>query len=282
MLLISLLFLICLVPVFLWYSQVIHQIQSDVVYGLFDTSNKEWPGLMQTAFYVFRVIFPLILLNQGAIVAFWLGAILIIWNKKIKHFWFKPLLILSLTTVAYYLFEIKPIGINHDYYLFPFLPLIFIPAALGFEKLLEMRWLMTRVFAVVMLVSLPFYSYQQMKDRWSLDACIYYSWFLKDIDSFKNRIPEKSLIVVGFDPSSHFYLYHLERKGWVIKDDIDLKSFDMKEAIDGGAEFIISNNRKIDKETGHIRPYLGDSLYEMYGFRLMTLRKNPAIDSIKN
>jgi 4-amino-4-deoxy-L-arabinose transferase-like glycosyltransferase len=186
-----------LLPAFLWYRLSFGNIDFSVVEGLFGNSLHQWPELIRTIWFNFRVTFPLILLNQGAIVAFWIGLVIILFEKKFRHKWFKSLLVLAITVSGYYIFEIKPIGTNHDYYLFPFLPLMMIIAALGIEKLLKLRWILTRLLALGMLISMPFYAYNQIKDRLDLDKCIYYSWFLKDIDSFKSEfLRSHSLLLV--------------------------------------------------------------------------------------
>jgi hypothetical protein len=69
-------------------------------------------------------------------------------------------------------------------------------------------------------------------------------------------------------------LYHLKRKGWAINGDEDLKSFDMAAAVASGAEYLISNNRVIDEVSFNITPFVGDSPYEIYGTRLLTLKRS--------
>src|SRR5690606_15658975 len=80
---------------------------------------------------------PELLLNYGSVLFFISGFYFMFRYRKYRDHRFPVLLAGGLGVIAYFLYEINMIEAVHDYYLFPFLPFLFIIVSYGAYHLLK-------------------------------------------------------------------------------------------------------------------------------------------------
>lgn len=215
---------------------------------------------------------PELLLNYGALLFFLSGFYFMIKAKTYKKTAFQVLAILGLVNIAYFLYELNMIANVHDYYLFPFLPLLFILVAYGAYNLLMQPNKFVRYLAVFLLLILPLTAFLRMQVRWDVNS----PGFNKDLLTYKaelrNAVPENALCVTGNDDSHHIFFYYIDKKGWGFQRD-SLPGTALRQMIEQGAEYLYSDSRIID-ENEEIMPYLDRLILERGSVKVYRLRNH--------
>jgi hypothetical protein len=107
--------------------------------------------IQQPFFCIPRIAFKL---WQHTFVLIWPVLYYPIKIKPNKQNIFVPFFVCVLLVCTYFLFEINMIKDMHDYYLFPFLPFLFIVVAYGAKQLLAMN---KNAFLILILISLLYF-----------------------------------------------------------------------------------------------------------------------------
>jgi hypothetical protein len=145
--------------------------------------------------------------------------------------------------LSYFFYELNMIATVHDYYLFPFLPLIFLIVGFGIQYLTKS--LVRRIICLTLLCVAPVTAYLRVKNRWDKDSV----GFNKDLLTYKNQlrstVPSKALSIVGNDQSRFIFFYFTNTKGWAFDDD-KLKVEDIITFQQKGAQYLFSDSRNID------------------------------------
>jgi hypothetical protein len=192
-------------------------------------------------------------------------------NKSYRKPFFPLLALTGLGVCAYFLYELNMIANVHDYYLFPFLPLLFILVAYGAYHMLYHQKKPVRYLAIGLLLILPLTAYLRMQVRWSVDS----PGFNKDLLTYKHdlrgAVPKNALCVVGNDESHHIFFYYLDKKGWGFDRD-ELVATKLKQMIDLGAGYLYSDSRIVDGNK-EIEPYLDRLIIERGSVKVYSLRK---------
>ena len=186
---------------------------------------------------------PELLLNYGSTIFFLLAFFFLIKNKKYKNTKFILLLSLSLSCLAYYFFEANAIAYIHDYYLFPFYPLLFILVAYGAYNLIVSKHKIFRYFTIALLILLPLFCFLRMKGRWDLESPGFNKDLLTYKEEFRNAVPNDALVVAGNDESGFIFLYYIDKKGWFFYDD-NLNQENLQQMIDNGAKYLYTDSEK--------------------------------------
>ena len=263
----GLILMLLMAPAVTWYLWVIPQWgNAGIISGIAAGSGFEYASAMATLWGIFHSMLPELFINFGSVLFFLFG---------IYHFFSKADSINRYTSelfilVALFLFliyEVNMIGLQHDYYLFPFLPLIFLVVAAGIEKILDSKQVALKYLGVIALVVLPATAYLRIQGRWSPTEKEIV--LLENKDELRKLIPDNALVVVGNDPSGHIYLYHLGRKGWTFEQDW-LVASDLNEFVNDGAQFIVTNTSLVE-ETETLNQFLGEPLFDKDGLRVYPL-----------
>ena len=91
----------------------------------------------------------------------------------------------------------------------------------------------------------------------------------------QNLTPNDELVIVGNDPSTHIYLYHLGKKGWTFEQDW-LTAEQLKGYINRGAKYLYSNTGFMEQEPT-IQQFTGDPIFDKDGITVYPLK--PLSDS---
>lgn len=202
---------------------------------------------------------PELLINYGSVSFFIAGFYFFFKKRLFLHRNFALLLILFLGLLVYFFFEINMIGKVHDYYLFPFFPILFIIVGFGAFSLLKSQFKSLQIFTLISLISLPLFAEARMASRWNPNT----PGVNKDLYTYKtelrNAVPKDALCVVGNDISHFIMLYYLDKKGWCFDDGKP----DLSMMISQGAQYLYLDTKNIH-DLSHFAPFT-DSLIMQRG-----------------
>lgn len=214
---------------------------------------------------------PELLLNYGSLLFFLCGFYYIYLNKVYKKPIFKVFIVWSITIGLYFLFELNMIAKIHDYYLFPFYPILFILVSYGAYNLFSSKIKFIKYLVLVLFLILPFTVYLRMQIRWNPDS----PGFNKDLLDYKlelrNAIPKDALCIVGNDDSHYIFLYYIDKKGWGF-DDNNLNATNINNMIHNGAKYLYSDSRQIENDK-NIIPFLDKLILEKGSIKIFSLKK---------
>jgi hypothetical protein len=215
---------------------------------------------------------PELLVGYGSLIFFVAGFFFSFRNKAYLNPKFLLLLSLSILAILYYLFEANAIAKIHDYYLFPFYPLLFIQVAYGAFNLYNSRIKFNRYLTYALLVVIPVTCYFRMQGRWNPDS----PGFNKDLLTYKkelqNAVPKDALVVAGNDDSHFIMFYYIDKKGWGFNDD-RLSADKLQDMIERGAKYLYSDSKNIynNVELAH---YFDEMIMEKGSIKIYSLKKS--------
>ncbi len=265
----ALMFLPLVLPL-AWYAWVIPGWKGNGIVGGMLSNDTPLIQILDYLRHNLVVTLPEMLLNYGSLLFFGAGIYFVIRNRPHRDPRALSLGILGVAVLAYFFFEINMIAKIHDYYLFPFLPLLFILVGYGAWKLLRSTRPAWRYMALFLLLILPFTCWLRMEVRWDPDDPGFNPDLLTHKEELQAAVPSDALVVAGNDISPHIYLYHLDRKGWRFSND-HLPASRLEQQIDEGAAYLFSDSRKVDGNQ-RLQPMLDSLVLERGSFRVYRLR----------
>ncbi len=230
-----------------WYLTVIPHWEGSVIVKGVLNSNDSAQQILTYALQNLTSTLPELLLNYGS-VPFFLAGIYFVFKKETFNNQ-KLILLTSLCvlSILYYLFEANAIGINHDYYFFPFLPWLFILVAYGAYNLYMHKNTFYRYLTVCLLLLLPATCYLRMHGAWNPDAPKFNQDLLQYKTELRNAIPKDALVVAGNDISHFIFFYYIDKKGWGFQDD-QLTPEMLQSMIDKGAKYLYSDAKAVHSQ----------------------------------
>ncbi len=237
-----------------WYISVIpHWDYNGIVGGMLD-NQASWSTLLDYLQHNLVSTLPELLLNYGA-VPYFIAGFYFIFRNRIYHtklFW--VLATWGMLTIMYFLFELNMIAKIHDYYLFPFYPLLFIIVAYGAVSLWELKKPAVKYSVIFLFLILPLTAYLRMKDRWNPDNPGINKDLLVYRDDLRNAVPDNALCITGNDISHFIFFYYVHKKGWGFDED-NLSTAKLDSMIVHGARYLYCDSRVVDQNSG-IRSHL--------------------------
>lgn len=259
----------CIVFPAAWYAWVLPKWGTGGIVSGVIGNEVSFPVVLDYFLYNIYSVLPELLLNYGSVLFFLAGFWFLIKNKGFKNSLFPMIVIWTLVTVLYFLFEINMIGKAHDYYLFPFYPMLFMLVAYGAYHLLISRKKLITYGVLVLLLILPLTAHLRMLTRYNPESPGFNADWLKYKTELRNAAPNDALILVGNDNSHYIYFYYVDKKGWGFHDD-QLRPEDLKGAIGAGAKYLYSDSRRID-ENPKILKYFDSLVLEHGSVRVFKL-----------
>ncbi len=254
-----------------WYGTVVLQWHGNVTIKGILAAHESLLTVLDYLQHNLISTLPELLLNYGSVLFFLAGLYFLFQRKAYKNSKFPLILAWSMVVLAYYLFEVNAIAKIHDYYLFPFYPLLFILVAYGAYNLLSLNIPFTRYLTFALLLLLPVTCYLRMQVRWNPDS----PGFNKDLLLYKTElrdaVPKNSLVVAGNDRSHHIFFYYIDKKGWSYYND-NLDAQKLRTMIEKGAEYLYSDSRKLDGNE-EIISLLDELIAEKGSVRIYRLKK---------
>ncbi len=265
-----------LLPVILpiaWYAAVIPRWTGNlVVRGIL---GSDVPLLTVLDYLQHNLIstLPEILLGYGSLLFFLAGFYFLFRSKAYRKEWFSVFFVWGLAALVYFLFELTAIGKVHDYYLFPFFPLLYIPVGYGAEKLITANRVWLKYLSMALILAAPFVCYARMQGRWDTGSPGFNVNLLTFKQELREVVPHDTLCVAGNDESYRIFLYYIDKKGWTFTGD-NLEADQLKEMIDRGARYLYSDSRAIDEDP-KISPFLDQLVLEKGTIRVYSLMTGP-------
>ena len=259
-----------LLPTFAWYAWVVPGWHNGVVAGIFK-HQMSLNEIYDTLGFHWKEMFPERLLGYAAVPVFLAGVFFTLKNKVWKDRRLRYLFASGLAVLLYWIFEFNMIGNTHDYYMMPFLPLLFILVAYGFRHLLKSGRL-GKGLALAALVSMPIVTFNQTKNYWSVNT----SSLLHDVfiyqDDLKNAAPPGARCIILNDPTHYVFGYLIDKKGFVFWDN-NLPAAWVEDMIKNyGTTYLYSDSRKVD-ENPEYNQYFEKLVMERGNVRVFKLKK---------
>jgi hypothetical protein len=215
-------------------------------------------------------MFPERLTNWGSVPFLLLGIYFSLKNK----IWRRPsaplLTALVAAITAYWIFEFNMINTVHDYYMLPFLPIIFLFVTYGVKCTIEKKhW--SKWLLLALLATLPSFAINYTKRDWSLKK----TWYNLDAFRYKEElraaVPDSSLCIMLNDTTRCVFSYLINKRGLLISEnnlDPDWMDGLIKKR---QMHYLYSNGRAIE-ENPKLQPYLDTLLLQKGNVRVYRLK----------
>lgn len=272
MLLVAILSLAILSPALAWYIWVIPTWTGNgIVQGLLALKASQVPELLSILWYNLTQVFPKLLLNLYTLPLFILGVYFIFRKRYYKRPLFPLFLIWALAVIAYYLFEANMIDRWHDYYLFPFVPEIFLIVLYAIHQLLQGKRFIGLALVLILCILMPFQTAHYSYGRWKIGAENHEDiGFVKYKKELRNAVPDTSLVIVANDISPFIYLYHIHKKGWAVMN-YWMWGDTLANRIKHGARYFYCDSRRLDEDPG-IRKHLDHLIMQRDSIKVWALK----------
>jgi len=254
----------------LWYAWVIPTwAGNDVAKGMF-VNEQSFADLFWIIWGNVTSTLPELLLNYAAVPFFVFGIYMFFKNKIYKKKIFPVFAFLLLLLSAYFLFEMNLIGLIHDYYLFPFLPLLFLMVGYGGFQIWKTNSKMAKYFVLIALLIAPITAHLRIANRWNSEDVGFNKDFLIHKENLQSAVPDDALCIIGNDISGHILFYYTNKKGWRFQKD-KLNEGMIQYFIKEGAEYLYSDSRNVD-ENLKIQPFLETKIMEQGSVSIFKLQ----------
>lgn len=255
-------------PALSWYAWVIPQWENDALIGGIGAEQSfDWLGALRNGWGMLHAQLPELFINYGSVLFFLAGLVVLFRSKDMLRKYGVEIAI-SIGVTGFYIYEINMIGLAHDYYMFPFVPLIFLIVAAGLRSILCQHRIWLRNLAFAALLILPVTAYLRSYTRWKPMGNE--KPLLAHKSELRNLTPPDELVVVGNDASTHIYLYHLGKKGWTFEQNW-LTEETLRDHINKGAKFLYSNTEFVVNDSS-INKHLEDPIFEKDGLAVFPLK----------
>jgi 4-amino-4-deoxy-L-arabinose transferase-like glycosyltransferase len=212
---------------------------------------------------------PELLLNYAAVPLFVIGLYFFFAGKKKQNPHVLPLIMLSIAVLLYYIFELNAITLIHDYYLLPFLPLLFLVVTYGaIQFSAKGNW--QRIAVWIFVLATPLTAFLRIDSRWNEQD----PGFNPDLITYQNQLrsatPADAKIVIGNDESAHISLYYTQHFGWNFHSD-QLRVDEIETMISKGATYLYSDSYIIESDS-QLQRFFGDTIATIGSFRIIELK----------
>ncbi len=248
----AILIIFLLTPI-IWYISVIGSWEGNgIVKGVFANTITVIKYLDYLQGNLISTI-PELYINYAALFLFITGVFILFKNKTIKRSRIANCFLFGLASVAaYFLYELNMITTIHDYYLFPFLPFLFLISLYGFKILTEQKRQYLKILAFVSILLMPLTAYVRCQTRWNLIDPGFNPALLNYKKQIQALIPEGAICLTGNDDSQMVYLYYLNRQGYTFYEDQINKEI-LNQYKEKGVTYLISD-AKLNEETTNFLP----------------------------
>lgn len=262
-----------MLPSLCWYAWVIPTwTNKALIGGVSAESSFDYASALSHIWGVFHSLLPELFINYASILFFLVGITVLFQTKGFLKKYSSEIFMFG-SVLLYYLYEVNMIGLAHDYYFFPFLPMIFLLVTAGFKRVTthQQKWM--RYVGFTALAILPLTAYLRTNQRWT--SMGFEASLLKHKEELQLLIPNEALVVVGNDPSTHIFLYHIKKKGWTFEQNW-LTAENLNDHIDQGAKFLYSNTDFVEN-TESLNQFLGEPLFNEDGIAVYPLKSTSAL-----
>jgi 4-amino-4-deoxy-L-arabinose transferase-like glycosyltransferase len=267
----ALVYLVVMVPALLWYAWVIPTWSNTVTTGIF-LNNISADTFYKILIFHLHTMFPITLLGYVALIFLLVAFIMAILKKSWKDNRFIWLAGMGIGVVLYFIFEFNVIGVVHDYYMMPFLPVLYVLVAFGIMQFLHSwgRWL-----ALVLLMSMPVVTHALAKDYWSVKFMPHVADVFNYHTELRKAAPADAVCVILNDFSTYIFSYLIDKQGFVATDDFLPAPWVKDMIINYNTTYMYSTSRVIESDP-EMNQYFESMVLERGNVRVYKLKN--AID----
>jgi 4-amino-4-deoxy-L-arabinose transferase-like glycosyltransferase len=263
-------YLAFLIPPLAWYVWVVPTWAGNgIVQGVLAVDHSQTNSLFGLALYHLKSMLPKVLLGASMTPLFLAGWYFAFKDRLYRNPVFWTLIAWGASVLCYFAFELNMIARVHDYYLFPFLPLLGLIIAFGAVRLLGQGPVWSWGVAIC-LVLLPFWTLHSLHNRWNAAEPGFNPDLWKYRAELRAATPHDARCIVGNDISHYIWLYHLDRQGWVFERD-QLSSADVRRMVAQGARYLYTDS---DVVAQGIAPMLDSQVLRCGTLRVYRLRSD--------
>jgi hypothetical protein len=240
-----------------WYAWVVPgwRHSNGIVYGM--ASNRISVGeFFDYLQHNLISTLPELLVNYAAMPFFVAGLWFMIRQGRKRGALFYGYFFCCLFILAYFFFELNMIAKVHDYYLFPFYPMIIILIVYGLNSLYRWKGSFLKPL-IILLLLLPFTAYLRMQHRWDESSPGFNADLLRYKHELRAAVPDNALCIAGTDQSGFIMFYYIDKKGWSYAEE-QLTGKSMENMIRQGARYIYSDHSVSDR--ADLKKYLSDKV----------------------
>jgi len=206
--------LLLISPAIVWYIWVIPTWTGNPILnaGLEGFDVKEYFKILYD--YHMKVMFPHVLLSWPVWILFILGVVQL-FKTRFESFWIFALMFM---TILFWLIELKPIGVVHDYYMMPFLPWLYIVVGLGTYFFYKLHQALIIVpFILCFLCS--HYTMKKIDPQWDYENSAFNHDLFKYSEELKNIVPNNDQCIILNDYTGYVFSYRIDKMGHIFAND---------------------------------------------------------------
>lgn len=233
--------LVFLTPVIWWYAQSLQEMKDNPVLGGFLSSYENESSVGEIISGQLISMLPELYLNYAAVPFFIAGLIYVFRKRSALFSRYLPLTLTALFLLAYFGYEITLIGLIHDYYMLPFLPLLFIIAVAGIQYLnaQNRQWISYAI--VLLLIIAPCTAWLRIDSRWSMDKSTFNNDWYTYRSEIRNAAPDSVRVIIGNDETQSILPYYAHKRCWTYVD-YELSPERIEKMISQGAKYLFTDS----------------------------------------
>ena len=232
--------LLIMLPTLIWYIYVIPTWNGNgVVKGILENDKTILQLLDIMQFNLFSTM-PELLVNYATVPLLIIGFYFLIKKLEFKNTIHRSFVFMGVLLIIYFFYEMHLIDRVHDYYLFPFLPLLFIIIAFAIQTIVLSQKSKLKYLILLSFLISPITAYLRCNTRWNCESPGFTKEFLTCKKQLQEIIPSNAKVIVCGDGSRSIVLYHIHRKGYSLGDN-EIKDRTIEEGLEQGATFLITD-----------------------------------------
>jgi hypothetical protein len=236
-----------------------------ILYGIFDGGFDagEFFSILE---YHATEMFPNILMSMPVWILFGIG----IYRLFVKRRAFSWLFSLIGITFLYLFLELDAIGKVHDYYMFPFLPWLFILIGLGVDTLRQFSPKMIYLLSALCIWS-AWFTPKETHSMWSLEKTYFNQDIFLHSEELKNAVPEDERCIILNDGSGYIFSYRVDKMGYIFKNDYLPVGWIDDMVRNDHVRYMYSDSEKINNQE-EVQKYIDEVIMEKGSVKVMRLK----------
>lgn len=231
---------VIMIPTLVWYAWVIPTWGGNgVVKGIIDNDKTILQLFDIMQFNLFSTM-PELLVNYATVPLLIIGFYFLFKKLEIKNVIHRSFVFIGILLIIYFLYEMHLIDRVHDYYLFPFLPMLFLIVAFAIQTVFLNQKSKLKYLILLSFLVAPITAYLRCNTRWNSESPGFTKEFLTCKKQLQQLIPENAKVLVCGDGSRSIVLYHLQRRGYSLGDN-EITDTTIEEGLKKGAAFLITD-----------------------------------------
>lgn len=231
-----------LIPIAAWYIKVIPTWKGNGITSGLINNQTSFMKLLNYFWLTLISSVPEMLTNYASCLFLVTGIILFFKHGKSVNPEQNYFILLFFLFSAYFLFELNMIENSHDYYLMPFLILIFLVVAVGVRFFYQSSYKKI-IFLITCIV--PLTAWLRINHRWDIKSPGFFPEYLTEQKMIQSVLPKDAVCIIDYDNSKFIALYYIKRKGYsMLEGEINQEL--IMQLYKKGAHYLITQNSFFD------------------------------------